>query len=321
MGDLIPLVKATKPTAKKSGSKPKNTGSHTYTPSPGGIGKAPSEGDIAEFIHPKHGRKHRGRVTAVGQDGYRARIADGSAVDVPHTHHVATLPAGDFGTEKGLSPQDAKEAFLGPTREGGLPATDLQVAILDVMAQHGFPVDEESITKINYDDAQKLISKFIMDDKSAEASKGPASSDMQPGGSEAKDGTDMSPGGPQPPTEGSPEDQGAPPEGEEQPPEEGGDEGAVQPPSGLPEDQEPEGQSSAPTGDMGQPPMDEDTGKDGTDQSQDLSGPPGGGPETEEQDVNPEVLAAIQKLIAALEGSSESAGKKKNVPIVGKKKK
>src|SRR2546430_14154264 len=95
---VVPLNKAQGASSKKkTPSKPKNTGSHTYMPAPGGLGKAAKEGDVVEFHHPKHGRKHRGRVTAVCQDGYRARIADGSAVDVPHTHHLATLPTGEFG--------------------------------------------------------------------------------------------------------------------------------------------------------------------------------------------------------------------------------
>src|SRR5436305_11328195 len=96
---VIPLVKANTSSTKKKSStgKAKNKGSHTYMPAPGGMGKPPKEGDVVEFHHPKHQRKHRGRVTAVGQDGYRARVSDGSAVDVPHSHHLAILPTGDFG--------------------------------------------------------------------------------------------------------------------------------------------------------------------------------------------------------------------------------
>lgn len=321
MTDIIPLVKANKPTAKKApASKPRNTGSHVYMPAPGGMGKNVKPGDLAEFHHPKHGRKHRGRVTAVGQDGYRARIADGSAVDVPHTHHLATLPTGDFGTEQGLSPQDAKEAFLGPTREGGLPATDMQVAILDVMAQHGFPIDEESITKINYDDAQKIISKFVMDDMSGERTRGPQASDMQPGGSEAKDGTDMAPGAPGGPTEGAEGPTGDPKNAAEaqgqQEAEQMGPEDLEPPDEEGQEDNTP-GNDTSPKPGIGQPPQDEP--QDGTDSGQDLRGPAGGAGDLEDQQVEPEVLAAIKKLIEALDISGESAGSKKNAKIAGKK--
>lgn len=271
-----------------------------------GLPEPPGEGDVVEFHHPKHGMKTRGRVTAVGTDGYKARVADGSAIDVPHSHTVATLPVGDYGTETGVSPQDAKDAFLGPTKEGGIPATPLQIAVMDVLGQYGFPIDEQSIHTINYDQAKRVITKYLMDDRSSDempdsgdedgaadageegdedSGEDGSSDDSEEGGEEGADGAgEGSPGG---------GEDDAPPEFPEVA-------GGQQDPGTSPGTQ---GQGNAGPG----PAQDsEQQHVDGTDTAQDGSGPKY---ELEDQVMaDPEVLEAVKQLIGALQTTSQAPG-------------
>lgn len=278
-----------------------------------GLPEPPGEGDVIEFHHPKHGMKTRGRVTAVGQDGYRARIADGSALDIPHSHTIAKLPVGDYGAETGgVSPQDAKDSFLGPTKEGGIPATPLQIAVMDVLSQYGFPIDEDSIHTINYDQARRVITKYLMDDRSTNEMPDSGQDDYEAAQEDSEGGQEDSGG--EDGSEGSPDDPDSEDSSDEEEEEEGQDQGMGEASGG--DTDEDQGESSEVTG--GQQPGSMTPGTapgatgaqskpqphvDGTDM-------PGGPVDLPEDEVmaDPEVIEAVKALIGALQTTSLAPG-------------